>query len=148
MINSIYKISFSKSAQELNDDYERLSDHEKEKIASLDAESFFDYEDESGYICFLITNAIEIKKYLGILKSNFIFHVCEDLSRDILKFNVKIDDEIKIDNVNHLKYNFFIDDVEQWILKNLDIDTVLDRISEVGIDNLTVIEKNFLKSYH
>lgn len=32
-------------------------------------------------------------------------------------------------------------------MENLDIDIVLDRISEVGIDNLSQIEKDFLKNY-
>jgi len=32
-------------------------------------------------------------------------------------------------------------------LNNLDIDMVLDRISEVGIDFLKSVEKEFLKNY-
>ena len=40
-----------------------------------------------------------------------------------------------------------MDDLDNWILHNLDIDTVLDRITEVGIDSLKPIETKFLKNY-
>ena len=50
---------------------------------------------------------------------------------------------------NQVKYTFFVEDVDEWIYNNLDIDTVLDRISEVGsVDSLTKIEKEFLETYH
>lgn len=150
MNSFIFRITFFKSTQDLNDDYDRLSDHEKEKIANLDAESFFDYEESDKYICFLITNPIEVQKYLKILKDNSIHHNCEDLSNDVLrsKFIVDRDLKDKVNNLNTIKYNFFEQDVESWILENLDIDTVLDRISEVGMDKLTEVEKAFLKDYH
>jgi hypothetical protein len=50
--------------------------------------------------------------------------------------------------LNSIKWSFFIDDLNEWIINNLDIDIVLDRISEVGIDSLTEIEKEFLKTYN
>ena len=53
-----------------------------------------------------------------------------------------------LSTTNSLKYSFFIDDLNDWISINLDIDTVLDRISEVGIDNLSLVEKKFLKNYN
>jgi hypothetical protein len=41
-----------------------------------------------------------------------------------------------------------MDDLKDWIYKNLDIDGVLDRITEVGLNNLSSIEKEFLKNFH
>ncbi len=150
MNSSIFRITFFKSTQDLNDDYERLSEHEKEKISNLDAESFFDYEEKECYICFLITTHLEIQKYIKILKDNLISHKLENLSTEILKSKFIVNNELKdkITNLNSIKYNFFEQDIENWILENLDIDTVLDRISEVGMDKLTDIEKAFLKDYH
>ena len=37
--------------------------------------------------------------------------------------------------------------INEWILENLDIDTVLDRINEVGINKLRSVEKEFLNNY-
>jgi hypothetical protein len=36
---------------------------------------------------------------------------------------------------------------KDWILENLDIDMVLDRISQIGINSLTKTEKEFLDKY-
>lgn len=150
MNSCVYRVTFLKSTDELNDDYERLSDHEKEKVANLDAESFFDYEELDKYVCFIICTPIEIQKYTKILTDNLIAHQCDNLSKSLLKskFIPEIELKDKINNLNSIKYNFFEKDLETWILENLDIDTVLDRISEVGMDKLTSIEKTFLKDYH
>lgn len=150
MNSFIYRITFFKSTQELNDDYERLSDNEKEKIANMDAESFFDYEELDNYICFVISTPLELDKYVQILNDNFISHQCDNISELILRSEFVVSQELddKINSLNSIKYNFFKDDVDKWILSNLDIDTVLDRISKVGIDGLNEIEKTYLKQYN
>jgi hypothetical protein len=148
---NVYRIDFSRSSFELNEDYELLSDTEQEKISSLDTESFFDYEDDyNHYICYLICNAIEIKKYSDVLNSNYISHEITNLSDDILKFKINLQEDLKslLNTINSIKYSFFIDDLNDWILENLDIDTILDRISELGsIDRLSNVEKEFLKNF-
>jgi hypothetical protein len=144
----IYKISFELSSFDLNEEYERLSDYEKERISELDAESFFDYEEDDKYICFIITTPIEMKKYLSILSNNLIWCNCVDISKDVLKFEIDLEKELKSTPIiNSIKFSFFIDDVKDWILENLDIDMVLDRISEIGINSLTKTEKEFLDKY-
>jgi hypothetical protein len=45
-----------------------------------------------------------------------------------------------------MKFSFFVDDLNDWIYNNLDIDTILDRISQVGLDSLSKIEKQFLNN--
>lgn len=150
MNKSIYKISFFQSSYQLNDEYEKLSEHEKERISELDADGFFDFEEKGNYVCFVIATPVEVKKYLSILSSNLIQFEYLDISMDILNFKINLVEELKnqISTLNSIKFSFFIDDVNDWILENLDIDMVLDRISLIGIDNLTVIEKDFLTKYH
>ena len=101
------------------------------------------------YNCYVITTPIELKKYSDILINNLIIHEVTDISTNILngKVNIEYETEIKIDETNSYKYDFFIDDVNQWIFDNLEIDMVLDRINEVGINSLRDIDKDFLKSY-
>ena len=40
MINHLYKIKFYKSSLELNGEYDRLSDYEKDIVSELNTESF------------------------------------------------------------------------------------------------------------
>jgi hypothetical protein len=147
----VYKLKFSKSSFDLNDDYERLADYEKERISELDAETYFDYDDDDDcYVCFVITSPTEIENYLKILSSNLIYCNCSNLSDDVLRHKINLADELKhlVSATNQIKYSFFVEDVDEWIYNNLDIDTVLDRISEVGsVDSLTKIEKEFLETY-
>lgn len=149
MYSCVYKIAFNKTSSELNEEYERFSDIEKETVSNLGADSYFDYEHENKYVCFLITTPLEIRKYTEILSNNFIEHKLINLSNDILKRNYDIEEDIcdKVDPLDSIKWSFFTEDIDLWIIENLDIDLVLDRISEVGIDNLSKNESNFLKSY-
>lgn len=151
MTNHIYKIKFENSSYLLNEEYDRLSEHEKERISELDADSFFDYQDdEDRYICYVICKATEIEKYSNILSKNLINHSIDNLSDDVLKFKINLEEELRplLNTINSIKYSFFIDDINDWILQHLDIDNILDRISEVGsVDNLSNIEKEFLKNF-
>jgi hypothetical protein len=149
-MTKVYKIKFDKSSFELNDDYERLSDYEKDIISELNTESFFDYENEIGnYVCYVITIPTELDRYLKILRNNLIEYEYFDLSKPVLKNEINLELlEDKLDSNNYFKYDFFMDDLESWIYDNLEIDIVLDRITEVGMDSLKDVEKNFLKNYN
>lgn len=149
-MTKVYKIKFDKSSFELNDDYERLSDYEKDAISELNAESFFDYEDElDNYVCYIIATPIELDRYIKILKNNLIEHDYKDLSKSVLRNEINLEYlEDKLDSQNYFKYDFFMDDLNSWIYDNLEIDIVLDRITEVGINSLKDVEKNFLKNYN
>jgi hypothetical protein len=135
----------------LNEDYDRLSEHEKERISDLDCESFFDYEGyDDKYVCYIIAKGDEIQKYSQILFKNLIMHEVIDLSEDIIKFRIDVEYELRplLSTMNSIKYSFFIDDLNDWIKENLEIDTVLDRISELGdIKKLSDVEKEFLKNF-
>ena len=149
MANRVYKIRYSKSSLELNEDYDNLSDYEKEQISELDAEGFFDYEDNNIYCCYVISTPVEVVKYSKILTNNLIAHEYLDLSQEILnnKIDIEIELEDKLDEKNLFKYDFFLDDLEHWIYNNLEIDIVLDRITDVGMNSLKQVEKDFLKHY-
>lgn len=151
MNNRVYKLKFQDSLFDLNEDYNRLTDHEKEIVSDLDCESFFDYDDfNDRYVCYMIAKPTEVSRYSQILIKNLIVHDVIDLSDDILKFRINLEEELRplLSTVNSIKYSFFIDDINDWVIDNLDIDIVLDRISELGdINNLTEIEKEFLKNF-
>lgn len=145
----VYKVSFTKSSFGLIDDYDKLSDIDKERISNLEASALFDFDDEIGYKFYIIVESLEFKTYTKILKENFIQHEVEDISENILLNGYDIEKSTKkfVSPLNTIKFSFFLDDLNIWIYQNLEIDIVLDRISQVGIKNLTKIEQNFLANY-
>lgn len=149
MVSCIYRFTFSNNIDELNNRYDMLSDYEQERISELDAISYFDYVEDEKYFFYVITSPNEIKNYIQILENNLIQFDVTDLTKDILSNKIDLSKELvtKIDKDNTIKWDFFIEDVKEWMLENLDIDLVLDRISEVGIKNITDIEKLFLQNY-
>jgi hypothetical protein len=150
MLLRVFKLIFDKSSSQLLEIYEDFSEVDKEKLDNLETESYFDYTDKKGnYKVILITTFDSIDKYLKILGDYNINVKISDISENILKYKYDLEKELKylINNENELKFEFFIDDLNDWILKNLEIDIILDRISEVGINNLTKLEKDFLENY-
>ena len=149
-MTSIFKIKFSKNSDCLNDDYDRLAEYEKDKISSISVESFFDYDDDDDrYNFILITTHIEIKKYISILENNLIWFELENLSLGILKGEIDLEYLLKDKylQTSLIKFNTFIESINYWILDNTDIDIVLDRISQVGMNNLKEVERDYLKNY-
>lgn len=149
MSSHIYKIKFSKPSYQLNDDYDRLSEIEKEKISNIEAEAFFDMDEDDKYTFFIIVNPIELKAYLSVLNENFIPYDINDVSDDILKGKLDVESVIiQVNPLNSLRYSFFVDDLNDWLYDNLDMDIVLDRISSIGIESLRKVEKEFLNNYN
>jgi hypothetical protein len=144
-----YKLIFNHNKKYLDDKYKSISGQEKQKILDLNTFTYFDYEEFNNYFFYTITTPIEMSKYTKILKDNFINHILSNISDDVLKFRIDIETDLsdKVNDTNLIKWEFFIEDINEWILENLTIDIVLDHINEVGIDNIADIEKLFLKNY-
>jgi hypothetical protein len=145
-----YQIKFTKSSFDLDKDYERLSEHEKVEIASMIPESFFDFNDnESIYRLYLIFSPIQIERYSKILDNNLIDHTISNLSESILENKICFDSELRpfVNALNRFKWNTFKVKVDDWIYENLDMDLVLDRIGQCGMDGLRPVEKKFLRNY-
>jgi len=149
MSSHIYKIKFSIPSYQLNDDYDRLSEIEKEKISNIEAEAFFDMDEDDKYTFFIIVKPMELKAYLSVLNENFIPYDINDVSDDILKGKLDVESVIiQVNPLNSLRYSFFVDDLNDWLYENLDMDIVLDRISSIGIESLRKVEKEFLNNYN
>lgn len=148
-MNCIYKVTFNKSSFDLVDDYERLSDIDKERVSDMDVNGFFDYDENDKYAFFIIVDSIEFKTYTKILNENLIEYEVKNISNDVLRGKIDVEEFTSkySSPMNTIKLSFFIDDLNEWIYDNLDIDIVLDRISEVGINSLKKIEKEFLNNY-
>lgn len=146
MLNcGVYRIRFMKPSFELNDEYERLSDYEKERVSELDVDSFFDCDEKDEYTCYVITNPLEMKVYLGILSNNLIGIKFDDLSKDILSRKVDLENELdpQLSTMNSVRCRFFINELNNWIYNNLDIDIVLDRIFVMELKHLQIRKDYF-----
>jgi len=158
MILLIYKIQmnltlniieFCRSSEDVSYDYDHLSDNDKEKIANLDTEASFDYEDEQqNYVCYSLMSSNETEKWKNILDANFIPYICHDISLNVIKNNINLEKKLikYTNNYNENSYHEFINKLNEWIKSNLDLDTVLDMINEKGVDSLRLIDKEFLKN--
>ncbi len=148
-MNRIFKMNFNYSLFDLNGEWGRLNNEDKNTLINLSAESFFDYELEDRYICYVLAETSELNKYVEILDRYNINFKYKDISDIVLSSELDIELELiqKVDSDNSIKYDFFIEDVNNWIIDNLDMDIVLDKISLHGINGLNELEKQFLKKY-
>lgn len=143
----LFKIQFDQSAEDLNSTYENLSEHEKEKISQMDVLSSFDAENEDKkYFCLLLTSKTEIISYRNILDNNLIPYICQDISQSVVDNEINLEKDLiqYLNSLNYLSYELFIEEITEWIYQNLDIDSILDRISKSGMDSLRPIDKYFL----
>lgn len=148
-MNRIYKIVFNKSSFELDKDYERFSEQEKVTISSMNPDSFFDFNDKEHYTLYLIFSPLDIEKYSKILDNNLIEHTSEDVSEKILENKLCVESSLKpyVNALNRFRWNTYKAKLDQWIYDNLDMDLVLDRIGQCGMDGLRPVEKKFLRNF-
>ena len=148
-MNRVYKIAFNKSSFELDKDYERFSEQEKVTISSMNPDSFFDFNDKEHYTLYLIFSPLDIEKYSKILDNNLIEHTSEDVSDRVLENKLCVESSLKpyVNALNRFRWNTYKTKLDQWIYDNLDMDFVLDRIGQCGMDNLRPVEKKFLRNF-
>jgi hypothetical protein len=148
-MNRVYKIVFNKSSFELDKDYERFSEQEKVTISSMNPDSFFDFNDKERYTLYLIFSPLDIEKYSKILDNNLIEHTSEDVSEKVLENKLCVESSLKpfVNALNRFRWNTYKAKLDQWIYDNLDMDLVLDRIGQCGMDGLRPVEKKFLRNF-
>ena len=115
----------------------------------MSPDSFFDFNDKERYTLYLIFSPLDIEKYSKILDNNFIEHTLEDVSDRVLENKLCVESSLKsfVNALNRFRWNTYKIKLDQWIYDNLDIDLVLDRIGQCGMDNLRPVEKKFLRNF-
>lgn len=144
-MNFVYQIIFNKSPMYLSDYYDRLSDIEREKIATTQMESFIDFELDNKYTFITICESLEIEKYCNILDDNYIDYKLLNISNDIL-LGVRDINSIVKNSSDAFINEMFLDDIKDWIYENTDIDTILEKIHSKGLSSLLEVEKKYLES--
>jgi hypothetical protein len=145
----VFKMIFTQNSYELNNEYSKLSEHEKETIANILPDGYFEFNDKlEQFNLFLIITKEDLDRYAKILDENFIRFKLKNITKDLLN-GLDIQEHLKdyINPLNRHRFNTFKMKLEEWINQNLDIDTILDRINQIGIENLTKLEIKFLDNY-
>jgi hypothetical protein len=90
-------------------------------------------DDNPAWDAFLVEPKLEEKISNILLKYN-IEYVIEDLTDELLNDNSTITEEL-------------LGKIESFLEKNLTIDDVLDDIIDVGMENISIFEKYYLKKH-
>jgi|688.fasta_scaffold604971_2 hypothetical protein len=127
----IYKISTDLTEE--RDEYlkSNLTREEEKKIFRYfeDGNISYDLVGENGTINSYLMCSEEVLDYTKSLFYKYeVKFVISDITNDFLIGKVNIDDK----------------DFQNYLLENLDIDTILDKINELGIESLTEVDKSIL----
>jgi len=150
MKKRVYRIHFIKSSFDLNEDYDSFPEQDRNTISDMLPSGYFEYNNYEGkYTLFIILKPTEAERYSSILDDNLVAHSITDISEDILN-GVDLNSALIpfVGSLNIQRYKSFKTKLEKWIMSNLDIDHILDRINEVGMSNISKLEKKFLDDYH
>lgn len=141
-------IEFHRPIEDISYDYENLPDIDKYKLSNIDIKASFDYEDNYlNYKIYLLIAPEELKIYKKILDINLIPYLCRDITENVLQNKIDLEKYLMkwITPKNKESYHKFISNIKDWLISNLDLDTILDMINDKGLKALLPIHKEFLK---
>lgn len=145
----VYHLDFGRDIETVVWQYSNLPETDRTNLSSIQFEMTFDYTDQNkNYNFVIITDTAQMSKYVKILQDNMILHFIRDISKLLLKDNVSFDKiERVLDKTTTSLFKEFKTKMNEWILRNQDLDNVLDMINEKGINKIREIDKKFLEEY-
>jgi len=145
----LFKLSFVESTEKVHDLHNGLSEYDKTTIAKLSVIATYEYYTDGVYLIFLLMKENEIETYENILEVNNISYICKDISMDVIYNTFDIESFLKntYESVNFRDYYIFIEDVKRWIISELNVNLILDRINLYGMSNLRELDYTILNNY-
>ena len=128
---NVYKISTNITESETYKIYNTFSKKEKKKISDFNDGGVLnnDITDEFGHMnSYMICDKEVVDFIVNLFHKNKVKYKVEDITKLFLYGQVKIEDK----------------DFQNFLKENLDIDTILDKINEIGINSLTDLDKEIL----
>ena len=112
-------------------------------------------EEEIKWTVQITLEGINDTSSMDAKKSWDLFFLNDDLRSKIENTLDKYEVEFEIENLTHTILDnpedhltdYFIEKLDEFLYDNLDVDGILDRILEVGVENITPFEKYFLDNY-
>jgi len=118
---------------ELNENFlYKLNEEELNWALKIETELPSISKSEGDIFDVFLVDEINLKSIKKLLDKYDIEYVTSDVSTDV---------------PNNISESFR-KEIDEFILDNLTIDTILDRISEVGIDNISPVEKYYLELFN
>ena len=128
---NVYKISTNLTESETYKIYNTFSKEDKKKISDFNDGGVLnnDIIDEFGHMTsYMICDKEVVDFIVNLFHKNKVKYKVEDITKLFLYGQVKIEDK----------------DFQNFLKENLDIDTILDKINEIGINSLTDLDKQIL----
>ena len=143
----LYKLTFNTEIPFIDEAYDLLTEIEKQRIHSFNILSSFYYNDRNFYMGFLLISDREMRDYEIILNNNLIPYLCEDYTQLVIENEINLETKLEeyTDIHSYPDFDDFIFKLNKWILENLEVDSILDRINEYGINSLRPIDKEYLR---
>jgi hypothetical protein len=144
---NVYLVKFK---DYLNEKEGAYIDAEKlETIYLINFHLCLDYIEGDDYSLFIISDEHGIDNFKIFLDDNKIPYICNDVSNKILigKLDIKQTIYDNLDEFNCEISDLFLEEIDNWIYQNINIDIILDKISEKGIQSLTDVEKKYLDNF-
>jgi len=129
----LIRFDYQITQDELNDNFlYKLNEEELNWVFKIETELPNISKSEGDIFDVFLVDEINLKSIKKLLDKYDIEYVISDVSTDV---------------PNNISESFR-KEIDEFILDNLTIDTILDRISEVGIDNISPVEKYYLELFN
>ena len=128
---NVYKISTNLTESEAYKIYNSFTREDNKKISDFNDGGVLnsDIIDEFGHMAsYMICDKEVVDFLVNLFHKNKVKYKVEDIKKLFLYGQVKIEDK----------------DFQNFLKENLDIDTILDKINEIGINSLTDLDKEIL----
>ena len=129
----LIRFDYQITQDELNENFlYKLNEEELNWALKIETELPNISKSEGDIFDVFLVDEINLKSIKKLLDKYDIEYVTSDVSSDV---------------PNNISESFK-KEIDEFILDNLTIDTILDRISEVGIDNISPVEKYYLELFN
>jgi hypothetical protein len=130
----VYRIDTELTKEQSDKIVNSLSILEIERLESYNLKAF-DIEVNGRVSSYIITDRYVLSRIIIFLRQKNIEFKYEDISEDVLIGYISF------------KETSFEDEVEEFIINNITLDNILDKINKFGIESLTDTDKKCLESF-
>ena len=145
-LKRIWRFDFNVSTTSLNKTYDLITKEDRDCLSATEVSSSFDVELRNKCQSYLISTKETIHVYKDMFFKYGIKCKLIDVTDDILSGKLDIERDLVefLGTGKSLNVAYFLDAVEKLICENLNMDDILDKISKLGIESLTRMEKKFM----
>lgn len=140
----LFKVLFDGNINTVSEQYSMISIYEQNTISNIEVIASYEYHDDHIYLIYILIDENELEIYKNVLEVNNILYICVDISNSVIDNTFNIE-QFYNSYTDESEYYVFIEHIKDWINTHLTVDSILDRVNYYGIDNLRVIDYNYLK---